>query len=375
MRKGLILTVVGTLSATFGVALGLPTCAVTAAPVSVPFLSVAPRRGAFVPISRGFSVTERPVGGITSAELEADAAVLRQRRGHIEQPWQLETQGGDLVLLTGPAISLDQLGPVLETGSWNVRLVMRKLPQNTQATVPLRLNNGAGAILPLASSTREHPSTRYLVGPAMFTGSAPKAQSVTYTRTPTGWTVRLVLGPFWSAVWKGLRHAYPGKTAAFVVDGLIWSLDDMSPNQQSGSLVAASGLGEVAAAGLADVVRYGPYHVPFGPADLVNFAAGWWGPALYKGSEPGPALVVQFPCPTGLDINDLVSAIQPKLRSLGITSAAVYLFNNRQTDKVTLGVQAFGSVVNPSALVRALQPLASPGLPIDDISIGGMEID
>jgi hypothetical protein len=209
----------------------------------------------------------------------------------------------------------------------------------------------------------------------MFTGSAPRAQSVTYTKTPTGWTVRLVLGPFWSAVWKGLRHAYPGKTAAFVVDGLIWSLDDTSLNQQSGSLVAASGLGEVAAEGLADVLRYGPYQVPFVSADLVSFAAGWWGPALYKGSEPGPALVVQFPCLTGLDINDLVSAIQPKLRSLGITSAAVYLFNNRQTGQVTLGVQSFGSIANPSALVRALQPLASPGLPIDDISIDEMEID
>jgi hypothetical protein len=211
MRKGLILTVVGTLSATLGVGYGLPTCAVAAAPVAVPFISVAPRPGTFVPISRGFSVTERPVGNITSAGLEADAAVLRQRLGDIEQPWQVEIQGGDLVLLMGTSISVDQLGPVLETGSWNVRLVIRKLPQNTQATPPLRLNNGAGAILPLASSTRERPSSRYLVGPAMFTGSAPRAQSVTYTKTPTGWTVRLVLGSFWSTVWKGLRMRTQGR--------------------------------------------------------------------------------------------------------------------------------------------------------------------
>ena len=372
MRNGLMLA--ATVTATLGVGFGLQTCPVAAATPAAAVVSVAPRPGTFVPISRGISVTERPVGTITSAELEADAAVLRQRLGDIEQPWQVEIQGGDLVLLTGPAISVDQLDPALETGNWNVRLVMRKLPQNTLATVPQRLTDGAGAILPLASSTWEHPSARYLVGPAMFTGSAPTARSVAYTKTPTGWTVRLVLGSFWSTVWKGLRHEYPGKTAAFVVDGVIWSLDKMSPNQQSGSLVAASGLDEVAAAGLVDVLRYGPYQVPFVSTDLVNFAAGWWGPALYKGSEPGPALVIQFPCLTGLDINDLVSALQPKLRSLGITSAAVYLLTNRQTGKVNLAVESFGYIANPSAVVSALQPLASPGLPVDDISLDEMEI-
>lgn len=373
MRKGLILTVVGTLSATLGVGYGLPTCAVAAAPVAVPFISVAPRPGTFVPISRGFSVTERPVGNITSAGLEADAAVLRQRLGDIEQPWQVEIQGGDLVLLTGPAISVDQLGPVLETGTWNLRLVMRKLPPNTLATPPLRLTNGAGAILPLASSTLG-ATERTLFGRAgnvhrlgAYGPIRDLHQDANGLDCPA--RARIVLE-------HGLEraaHAYPGKTAAFVVDGVIWSLDNKAPNQQSGSLVAASGLDEVAAAGLADVLRYGPYQVPLVSQDIDNFAAGWWGPALYKGSEPGPALVVEFPCLPGLDINDVVSAVQPKLRSLGVTSAVAYLLTNRQTGKVNLEVQSFGYIANPSAVVSALQPLTS--VPVDSISIAEMEID
>lgn len=67
--------------------------------------------------------------------------------------------------------------------------------------------------------------------------------------------------------------------------------------------------------------------------DVDLFVASWWGPDLYKGSEPRPGLLVQFPCLPGLDVNDVVSAVQPKLRSLGIASAAVYLLKNRQLAK------------------------------------------
>jgi hypothetical protein len=125
--------------------------------------------------------------------------------------------------------------------------------------------------------------------------------------------------------------------------------------------------------GLADVIRYGPLPVRLF-AHLDNFVSAWAGPGLYRGSHPGTAQAVEFPCVPRLGLRDYyASEVRPRLSPLGITSVAVTFVTDRQTGKEEVQIEAFGYAGDASAFLKALEPLAP--VPVDQISLNLVSID